>query len=788
LPEPFRLAYASGRIQTAGAGVDINDNAKHDILDILEDDPLPNDAEGPIWRVLVVDDDPEVHRATRFALENVRIEGRPFGLLHAHSAFAARHLLETEQDIAVALLDVVMEGPDAGLSLIHTIRKTLRLEDIRIVLRTGQPGYAPELSVIRDYDINDYKTKSELTQSRLLSTLTIAIRGYRQIVELNRSHRGLDEIVRIGAALMREHDPLVLARQALENLPKALPCLTSAWIAIGEGSKDREGMDPEHIRIVATFGTAAPLEGQALSVLNDDPPLFRRLKLAQSSHGGIFDGPHAVFWLGDNHGFEVLLHCSSTAPLDAVGQRLLQVYGVNLGAGFQNAALFERLNQAAYYDALTGLFNRARFLREVDAMLGTVSFRELKLALLDVARFSELNDALGQKAGDALLIGIADRFRAHLPASIRMARVSGDAFGLCGPESELTATRIKALFDAPFYVRGHSVNVQVRVGLAGLFDMESGSELQAAQVLRNAGLALSQAKRDVGFHVSEYSGHLIETARNRVLMLSELRVALEQRQGLMLYYQPQVHVLEGVVFGAEALLRWRRDDGKMIPPDSFIPLAEYAGLIQELGHWALTEACRQIALWDTAGLPAMVLAVNVSAVQFRDEGFVDSVRGVLLASGVSPHRLVLEITESVAMEEISKVVMQLRELKSMGLSIALDDFGCGFSSLSSIHQLPFDKVKIDRGFVRALNRENAAESIAHTVTRLAAGLGIGVIAEGVEYEEQVQVLLEMECPVMQGYFFGQPMPADAFENWLTGGGLAAKLAPGSPQPGQPDTH
>ena len=246
----------------------------------------------------------------------------------------------------------------------------------------------------------------------------------------------------------------------------------------------------------------------------------------------------------------------------------------------------------------------------------------------------------------------------------------------------------------------------------------------------------------------------------------ELRAALDFHRGLKVHYQPQVDSRDGSLTGAEALLRWRRTDGGMVPPDDFIPLAEYTGLIIEIGAWVFREACEQLMYWRDEGEDKLVMAVNVSALQFRQDGFVEMIRNTLDQTGAPADRIELEITESVAMEEVDKVVEQLEALRALGVRIALDDFGCGFSSLSSLTRLPIDRLKVDRSFVAQLTDENARSGIVQTILRLAQGSGMAAIAEGVETTEQAALLQSMGCVEMQGFLFGRPMAPDEFLIWM----------------------
>ena len=227
-----------------------------------------------------------------------------------------------------------------------------------------------------------------------------------------------------------------------------------------------------------------------------------------------------------------------------------------------------------------------------------------------------------------------------------------------------------------------------------------------------------------------------------------------------MHYQPQVESVTGTLLGCEALIRWVKPSGEVVSPDTFIPLAEYTGMIVDIGEWVIAEACRQVVRWDAQGMPRFRMGINISAAQFREPDFVAKTARIIKQSGVDPARLEFEITESVAMEDPLSVANQRRELKALGLRVAVDDFGCGFSSLGSLNRLPFDRVKIDRAFVRELTPETKDDCIATMIIRLAKSLGLDVIAEGVETRQQARLLEEMGCREMQGFLYARSMQAD----------------------------
>jgi diguanylate cyclase (GGDEF)-like protein len=576
--------------------------AEADELLFAEDLPQDDREPGQVWRVLIVDDEPDVHRATTFALSDVIIMGRTLEFLHAYTSEQAVSVLRQEAGIAVILLDVVMESEHAGLELVKTIRQSLKLADVRIILRTGQPGQAPEIETINDYDINDYKTKSELTRTKLFASITSAVRAYQQI-------RALDEL--------------------------------------------------------------------------------------------------------------------------------------------------------AFYDRLSRLPNRNRFIDLVEEQLRQAGGKDQVIAILDIDDFAEVNDALGHQQGDRLLQAVADRLRSRLGQDVLLARIGSDTFGLMGRVSTLYPFGLLDLFQEPFTVLDGSMVVTATLGLVRLSDVRGGG----LDALKDANIALKRAKKNRRGSYVLYSPDMGVDIRERVRLLRGLRSAVDNER-LFIVYQPQIHLDTGRVIGLEALLRWRDDKDGFVPPDQFIPLAEASGLIVVLGDWVLRTACHELLRFQAMGWPKLRVSVNVSQVQFRHPAFLAKLQAALMDTGIHPGDLELELTESIAMEDAGFILDTLTAIKALGISIAIDDFGTGYSSLGQLRQLPVDRLKIDRVFVRELDHEVQGGHIANMVVELGRNLGLTVIAEGVEDEAQAQALRAMGCHEAQGFLYARPLTVPDLRNWL----------------------
>lgn len=713
----------------------------------------------PGWKVLIVDDEDDVHQATVFAMRNLPIAGRPLDFLHAHSAAEARRILAAHTDIAVVLLDVVMEEVNAGLELVRHIRDELGQQEIRIILRTGQPGYAPEMEVVRDYDINDYKTKSELTRIKLYTTLTAAIRSYSQLHIISASRRGLDLIVQGSARLMAERGISDFAAGVITQITGLLGLPTEGLIITRR--QNSGPVDAASLRVVAAAGRYVGLLNQPLDQLEDGEVRGMLIK-SLADETSLFNGTRTVLLFGGRSGMMMAAYIDTVAPLADTDQQLIDVFCTNMAVCLDNLDLLAQLNASAFVDPQLRLPNRTRLVQEIDHRRRQGG--DELLILLNLDHFSETNEALGHPYGDRILRAVADRLVEHCARQIMVARVHGDTFGLLGPRALLNPEAIAALFQEPFEIDLTEQMISASQGCVMLAEVPG----DGADTLKNATIALKRAKASGLGSYCFYDREMGTEVQERVRLLRNLRSAV-QHDRLFLCFQPQVNLADGRIVGAEALLRWKAESGELIPPDRFIAIAEYSGLIVDIGQWVLRNAChRQVALAE-AGFAGFRMAVNVSLAQFRHPRFIQTLQGAIADTGINPALLELEITESMAMLEPDYITGVIREVKALGVSVAVDDFGTGFSSLSYLQQLDVDRLKIDRGFIRAMQATGGTGgSIAQTVIQLGRNLGLSVIAEGVETVAQADALHQLGCDEAQGFLFARPMESTELAAWLAG--------------------
>jgi diguanylate cyclase (GGDEF)-like protein len=451
---------------------------------------------------------------------------------------------------------------------------------------------------------------------------------------------------------------------------------------------------------------------------------------------------------------------------EAADGRAIQIINQPLEAGGWVATIEDvterersdaQIAHLAHYDALTDLPNRVLFREQLEQALRTVQPGEqLAVLYIDIDEFKSVNDALGHSIGDELLKAVAGRLRGCLRASDVAARLGGDEFAIIQTAVERTSDtihlveRIYRAIREPFECAGHLITTDASIGIA--LALQDGADLD--QLLKNADMAMYGAKADGRRTYRFFEPDMDARARARRMLELELRQAIKDGE-FEVYYQPLLTLQDNKISGCEALLRWRHPGRGFVSPAEFIPIAEETGLINQLGDWVLNMACREAAGWpDHIGI-----AVNVSPVQFKSRTLALNVAAALAASGLAPSRLELEITEAVLIRDDEAALAVLHQLRALGVRIALDDFGTGYSSLGYLQRFPFDKIKIDRCFVKDIGSPAGSSSIVQAVVNIATASHMTTTAEGVETQQQMELLRELGCTEMQGYLFSPAIPA-----------------------------
>lgn len=433
----------------------------------------------------------------------------------------------------------------------------------------------------------------------------------------------------------------------------------------------------------------------------------------------------------------------------------------------QRKRIEDRVNRLANFDSLTELPNRKQLLSRMEELIEASRRAKTLTALLvvDLDRFKTINDSIGHEAGDALLKTVARRLNHLVRRADVVARLDGDEFGIAlsriegREDAAQLAQRVLDEIALPHAWRGQELVLSGSVGIC----VFPGDADNASEMMRNAESAMYVGRSGGRNRYRFYSRDMSQQAREALSTETALRQAL-QRGEFELYFQPQVDVAQGALIGAEALIRWNRPGIGLVMPGQFIQIAEESGLIGAIGEWTIEAASRQAAAWDAAGMPAIKMAVNLSATQFHEPGFVASVLRTLRSHGIMPARFELEITEGVILKDADATIDILRQLHDAGLRLSIDDFGTGYSSLSYLRRFPIDVIKIDQSFVREMLDDVGAAGIVRGIIALAKGLQLDVIAEGVERPEQLRFLRDTHCNAAQGFLFGRGMPAREFES------------------------
>ncbi|HEY5808251.1 MAG TPA: EAL domain-containing protein [Povalibacter sp.] len=430
-----------------------------------------------------------------------------------------------------------------------------------------------------------------------------------------------------------------------------------------------------------------------------------------------------------------------------------------------------RIEQQANYDTLTGLANRSLLNdRLQQGILAAARYgTRLAVVFVDLDRFKFINDSLGHHVGDELLRAMAERLKASVRDSDTVARLGGDEFvllisGQRDPDSvAVVLERMLSDISQPWTIAQGDFNVTCSIGVA-LYPDDGDT---ADTLLKHADTAMYRAKEKGRNNFQFFTAELNALITQRLELENKLRRALE-RQQFELYYQPRVDLHTRRIVGAEALIRWQVSEHEIVPPARFIPVAEEIGLITPIGKWVLRTACAQNKAWQEAGMQPFVVSVNVSARQFRQDNFAQTVADVLRETGLDARYLEIELTESAVMHDAEQFIAALRELNQLGVQISLDDFGTGYSSLSYLKRLPVDRLKVDRSFVQDIATDTDDAMIVRAIITLGHNLGLKVVAEGVETEQQLEFLRSNHCDELQGYYFASPMPVGEFARTVFG--------------------
>lgn len=707
------------------------------------------EAEMRDFTILSVDDDAMFQNSLKLSLSGYTYRGVAPRILTASSANEAAKLLLETPSIAVLLLDVVMETDDAGLRLVRTIREVLGNSQLRIVLLTGQPGIAPMQSSLETYDIADYWLKTDLTNERLHSILTANLRTFEQIDVLNRARRGLQSIVEASNSLAKSSGFEDFSRRMIHELAALLGVSEDGIVCV-------RGRDREHPpKIIGSAGRFASALNQTLDTINDQS-IRELIQRSLDEQANIeTEKAQVLFFAGQAVAPAAAAYIATNRRIDDTERELLRVFATNIGTGLINVALTSQLDRIAYEDSLLEIANGNALRRGIQAALEIPPPRRRKVLFIELNQYARSCVSLGVEQGDHLLRAFVKRLAAAFPPPCMIARLHEDVFAVLGPEY---LVRID-------YVNRLEAGAQTPEAL--FFGAEAASldlnHFTSAQTVIATGLLLLKKAglKGTSGQLIEYDPNVEEETRRRFALSQQLYKAVLNRE-ITVVFQPQIDLTDNRIVGAEILARWTRPDGSTIFPADFIPLAEANGLIVPLGQQILEQACSALRSIDEAGFPGITLGVNVSPVQLGRKEFIDELIATIHRYGLSPDRLELEITETVAMEEQQHADDVLSILRRKGFAIAIDDFGTGYSSLAKLRSLEAATLKIDRSFIAGLGGAGQNETIVEMIIRLGERMNMRVLAEGVETEQQAEWLQSRRCILAQGFLYARPEPFEQF--------------------------
>ena len=689
--------------------------------------------------LMIVDDVPENIHALLGALKDA------YNIRVASSGAGAMSAVNGDSPPDLVLLDIVMPGMD-GYEVCRQIKASATGNRIPVIFVTVVDAVQEK---VKGFEVGgaDYITKPfdiEEVRARI-----------RNHLELARLRNVLEQQVAQRSALLEKSEEKyhILAEYSPNWEYWTAP--DGTFLYVSPACTDVSGYSAENF-----FADASLME----KIIHADD------LAAWKAHGPSAPeserGP-VIFRIRTREGRERWIEHVCKSVVDADG-RSLGVRGSHRDISERRYAE-ERLDFFINRDPLTGLPNRSLF-RELLAYAmqsAEVNRSGFSLAFVDLDNFTAINESLGHRAGDQVLIEAGKRLRAVLPQVEAIARISADEFNVLlepGPDMppvDFVVQRIIDELSKPFVLDGNPLYFGACVGIS--MYPEDGTDAETLQ--SNAEVALHQAKARGRGEMQFFSAEMSRHAKDRLSLDADLRRAVERGE-LLLHYQPQTDLINGKIVGVEALVRWNHPVRGMISPADFIPLAEESGFVVTLGEWVLREACRQFRAWQDAGYPLKHIAINVSTVQLGRGHLVDTVRMAIEESGVDPKQVELEITESCLMDDHGQSFNEIAALKALGVRLSIDDFGTGYSSMAYLQELNANQLKIDLRFVRDITRNSANASIVKAIVALGHGLGLEVLAEGVEDTGQARFLRSLQCDVMQGYLVSKPLSGPDFQKFM----------------------
>ena len=720
------------------------------------------------WVVLSVEDNQPYQDVLESAIQEVAFEGRKIELLRASSAASAATILSKRQDISLILLDIVMETDDAGFYLIDTIRNVIGDELVRIVVLTGQPGVKPHDKAINEYNISEYWNKTDLSADKLKSVVVSNLRTWQISQELKIARRGLQMIVDASRSLTARQDTSEFAHTVLEEIARVINVPnTGGIVCIVKTGIESLQLAP----IVAASSHFRKLINARLesvfSVYNDDKKerVEKSIFEAWQTQQHLFENDFTLLFFdtSEHDDKQYLMLVDSPHQLDTNHLNLLQAFAENISSGFVNQALMNKLSQLAYLDTPTGIHNRNWLVRELEQQ-SAYHLNNSSLVLFRLLNYDTAEMMAGHDYAIKMFKTFCNFIKEHLAQHYLMAVWDKETVALVFTlDKKPTEEKLEAIRNSTMEMDELDIQLQFQVGT---LDFKDTLSLTLAEVLVLADTALGKA-RSRGIYIYNFDYALIQRLSNRMRILTALKKALTTRESFFMVLQPKVNLTTCKPVGFEALLRWRMEDNTLCPPSEFIPIAEASGLSLEISEMVLAKTIEVIQRLQQEGysLPVSFNLANSDAVS---PIIFNEIHRCINEHEIDASLLDIEVTETQATEDYTVINPLLRSFINKGVGVSIDDFGTGYSSLSQLADLAATTIKLDQKFVNDLTSENKDKAlhIVQMIARLAERFAFKLVAEGVETEEQRQLLIDNGYEHAQGYYFAKPMPLDELLDWL----------------------
>ncbi|MFN3130661.1 EAL domain-containing protein [Roseibium sp.] len=709
------------------------------------------------WKVLIVDDDPDVHEVTRIAVSGCRFENRPFQLLHALSAHEAKQILQENDDIPVALVDVVMESDTAGLGLVSWIRKDLGNRFTRLILRTGQPGYAPQADVIMKFDIDGYAEKAELSRTKLITAIVTALRGYKLVMSIETNRKKLKELNAHFAEIVQQNALSEFASAVLEQftalIGKPIDCLLCGYETLPEYA----GSDKVGVRVLSARGIHEDKVDLPLDVISSSD-IRQAVAQCIETQEMCANADGVALPLVTRNGMSGALYLGTTYEEleELVGSEVVQLFVSNAALGYEKTGLLEHIRNLAYVDRMTGLSTFSGFLEAF--YRNTLTASKLLVVHADIQRFRVIVDGIGDEKASGVLRKTGHRLSRTFPDALSIARKERDEFlillkGNSDDDVQDVVARVEEAFQEPIRLDDTQLTLRPRLGFA----MSSDPANAAEDIARQASIALNDVRQNANSSYAVFNPLMQEAAFERLRLASLLTGGQEQTE-FSAHYQPIMSAKDESIASFEALMRFRTPGGAFLNTASMIEAAETSGLITEIGAWMFRTSFSEFSNFQ--GISDQVrLNVNLSPRQVHASRIYKDIEDAATNAELSLNRLVFEVTEGLFLSNDQVTLDLLTWLRKRGATVVIDDFGTGYSSLSYLRKLPVDGIKIDRSFIMHMDQDPDALAVVKSLLAVAKALDLSVTAEGVETVAQRKIMQDLNCSYLQGYLYSKPLSA-----------------------------